>query len=79
MMFLQGTADMVQRDPFWYGVAITALGIAVIVERLVRGKPLTKIRVGGAIAVMLMGAGISFGFLERLLEPVLALVERFAR
>lgn len=78
MTFLQVAIEQVaERDPFWYGVAITALGIAILVERLIRGKPMTKIRGATAITVMLMGAGISFGFLERLIAPISKIIERF--
>ncbi len=68
-----------ERDPFWYGVGITVLGPVLLLIRAWRSKPFSKILAALAITLIVLGAGISFGFLERLLEPVLALVERFAR
>ncbi len=81
MLLIQESMEHVEHvhDPFWFGIVIGGLGILVVVERLLRGKVLVKIRVVAAIVLILMGAAIAYGYLERLIDPVLTFVERFAR
>ncbi|KKL56597.1 hypothetical protein LCGC14_2243800, partial [marine sediment metagenome] len=40
-MLIQEAATHMQHvhDPFWLGIGIAVLGAAVLVERLIRGKP----------------------------------------
>ena len=80
---MQAATEMMQHtqhvhDPFWFGIVIGGLGVLVIVERLIRGKVLTKIRGTIAIVLLLMGAAIAYGFLERLIDPVITFAEKFA-
>ncbi len=67
-----------EHDPFWYGVGITVVGPALLFIRAARGKPFSKLLAGLALALIIVGAGISFGFLERLLVPVLSLIGKYA-
>ena len=81
MLLIQEVAQQVAeqaRDPFWYGVGVSALGAVVLLFRAVRGKAYSKIQAALGFGLIIMGAAISFGMLERVIEPVMKIVEKFA-
>lgn len=64
-------------DPFLYGLLISGAGLAVILARTFRGLPYSKLQAALGIAVVIMGAAISFGYLERIIDPIIKLAEKF--
>lgn len=67
-----------EHDPFWYGVAISVVGALMLLLRAVRGKAYSKVQGVIAIALIVLGAGVSFGFLGRMIEPIMAFLGKFA-
>lgn len=61
-----------------YGGVITVGGLVMLLVRAIRGKAYTGSLGKIAIAVILLGAAISFGLLAKLLAPLLGLLEKFA-